>query len=146
MASIAKTVEKTIQWLSELAEELGRPGDQQYAYRVLRGFLHTLRDRLTVEEAAHLGAQLPELLRGIYYEGWRPSTTPASYHDARTFLAHIRRESVLAGETEAAYATTAAATVLRRHVSAGELDDVVASLPRHVAELLTASGTSPTAS
>lgn len=65
--SIAHTVEKTTRWLTELAEELGRPGDQQYAHRVLRGFLHTLRDRLMVDEAAHLGAQLPELLRGIYY-------------------------------------------------------------------------------
>jgi uncharacterized protein (DUF2267 family) len=146
VASIAKTVEKTIQWLSEVAEELGRPGDQQYAYRVLRGFLHTLRDRLTVEEAVDLGAQLPELLRGVYYEGWRPSTAPASYHDARTFFQRIGKESLLAGETEAAYATAAAATVLRRHVSAGELDDVVAGLPRPIAELLTAAGRSSSGS
>ncbi|HEY5940705.1 MAG TPA: non-homologous end-joining DNA ligase [Gemmatimonadales bacterium] len=33
----------------------------------------TLRDRLTVEETAHPGAQLPMLIRGSYYAGWEPS-------------------------------------------------------------------------
>lgn len=130
-------------WLTELAEELGRPGDQQYAHRVLRGFLHTLRDRLIVDEVAHLAAQLPELLRGIYYENWRPSATPASYHDAHSFLAHVARESLLAGDTEATYATAAAAAVLRRHVSAGELDDVLANLPDDIAMLLSPATAPP---
>jgi uncharacterized protein (DUF2267 family) len=30
--------------------------------------LHALRDRLTVEEASDLAAQLPMLIRGLYYE------------------------------------------------------------------------------
>ena len=38
--------------------------------------LHTLRDRLTVDVAAKLAAQLPTLIRGIYYEDWDPSRTP----------------------------------------------------------------------
>jgi hypothetical protein len=49
---------------------------------VLRAFLHTLRDRLTVNGAVHLAAQSSELLRGVYYENWRPST-PRNYTTSR---------------------------------------------------------------
>ena len=72
---IERNVEKTNVWLKDLAAELGTD-DRRYAYRVLRAFFHVLRDRLTVDESAQLAAQLPELLRGVYYEGWRPSHTP----------------------------------------------------------------------
>jgi uncharacterized protein (DUF2267 family) len=62
---------------------------------VLRTYLHALRDRLTVDEAAELAAQLPELIRGIYYEGWDPSKTPVRYEDLADFL-----DRVSAGEIE----------------------------------------------
>jgi uncharacterized protein (DUF2267 family) len=123
-------------WLDELAEELGRPDDKRCALHVLRGFLHTLRDRLPVEETAHFGAQLPETLRGIYYEGWRPSTQPQRYHDVNTFLARLAVTAQLAGETEAAFAAEAAARVVSRHVTPDELTKVGAALPHPIADLL----------
>ena len=125
-------------WLDELAEELGRPHDQRYALHALRGFLHTLRDRLPVQETAHLGAQLPETLRGIYYEGWRPSEVPARYHDLDTFLGRLAEAALLAGETEASFAAEAAARVVTRHVAPNELTKVGAALPREIADLLKA--------
>ena len=68
---IDRSVEKTNVWLSQLAEELGSE-DRKAAYHVLRAYLHAVRDRLTVDGAAQVAAQLPELIRGIYYEGWVP--------------------------------------------------------------------------
>ena len=65
VTAIRRSAEKTERWLPELADELGRPGDRRHAFRVLRAVLHALRDRLTVDAAAHLGAQLPEFLRGV---------------------------------------------------------------------------------
>jgi uncharacterized protein (DUF2267 family) len=79
---------------------------------------------------------LPLLVRGIYYEGWRPSTTPLRYHDRETFLRKIADEALLAGSTEASYAVTAAAAVQRRHVSEGEVADVLAILPAEIRQLL----------
>jgi len=70
----AETIEKTGLWLEDLAQELGNIPAQR-AYSILRAVLHALRDRLTVEEAVKLGAQLPLLVRGFYYEGWRPGWT-----------------------------------------------------------------------
>jgi uncharacterized protein (DUF2267 family) len=128
---IDHSVEKAHIWLNELAAELGSE-DQQYAYRVLRAVLHAVRDRLTVDEAAQLAAQLPELIRGIYYEGWDPSRTPASYHDSKTFLDRIAAEALLAGESEASYAAEAVMDVVRHHISAGEFEQVLHALPRPV--------------
>jgi len=125
---IQHSVEKTHIWLNEVAEELGDE-DRQYAYRALRAVLHTLRDRLTVDVAAKLAAQLPTLIRGIYYEDWDPSRTPVAIHDVGTFLDHVAEEGHMAGETEASLAVGAVVRVLRKHVSAGEIDGVLAVLP-----------------
>ncbi len=136
---IEQSARTTRLWLDELADELGRPHVQRYALRVLRGFLHTVRDRLPVPEIAHLGAQLPETIRGIFYEGWRPSTVPQRYHDLDTFLSRVADAGQLAGETEAAFGAEAAARLVHRHVSPDELAKVASVLPREVADLLLAA-------
>jgi uncharacterized protein (DUF2267 family) len=125
---IEHSVEKTHVWLKELAEELGGE-DRQYGYRALRAVLHALRDRLPVDVAAKLAAQLPTLIRGIYYEAWDPSKTPLPIHDVETFLGRVASEGRMAGETEASLAVAAVARVMRRHVSAGEIDEPLEVLP-----------------
>src|SRR5512145_259188 len=110
---IDRSVEKANIWLKELAAELG--DDRTAAYRALRAVLHALRDRLTVDEAAQLAAQLPLLVSGIYYDGWDPSRTPAKYAHARELLDRVASEAHLAGETEASFAVGAVARVLRAH-------------------------------
>ena len=132
---IERSVEKAHVWLGEVAGELGAE-DHRLAYRVLRAYLHALRDRLTVDEAAQLAAQLPELIRGIYYEGWKPSATPVRYRDLNEFLDRVTADAGLAGETDASYAVGAVAKVLRRHVSAGEIDDIRAQLPADLQPIL----------
>ena len=132
---IDRSVEKTHVWLNDLAEELASE-DGHHAYRVLRAFLHALRDHLTVDEAAALAAQLPIFVRGVFYEGWDPSRTPEHARDIESFLQRIASEAGLAGETEASFAATAASRVMRRHVSAGEGDSVLRALPHHLRELL----------
>ena len=136
VTALDHSIECTNVWLHELGQELGSD-DPQYAYRVLRAFLHNLRDRISLQETAQLAAQLPDLIRGIYYEGWNPSHTPAVYHDAKTFFDRVSAEAVMHGDTEASFATMAAARVLRRHVSAGEIEDVLAVLPREIRAALT---------
>ena len=69
-----KTIQETNLWLKDIMERLNT-NDRHHAYSTLRAVLHTLRDRIGPESAAHLGAQLPMLLRGLFYEGW---TLPAS--------------------------------------------------------------------
>lgn len=132
---IERSVEKAHIWLNDVAEQLGTD-DHRQAYRVLRAYLHALRDRLPVNEVAQLAAQLPELIRGIYYEGWNPSSTPVRYRGFSDFLDRVATEASLDGETAASYAVSAAASVLRRHVSAGEIDDIRAILPEELRPIL----------
>lgn len=132
---IDRTVEQTNAWLEEVASRL-ESNDHREAYRVLRAYLHALRDRLTVDEAAQLAAQLPLLIRGIFYEGWNPSKTPVKYHHLEEFLERVKDEAELPGETSASYAVSVAAEVLREHVSAGEIDDIRAQLPQELQPII----------
>lgn len=54
-----------------------------------------LRDRLTVEASAPFAAQLPDLIRGIFYAGWNPSAVPEMY-DAEAYAARFAREAIIA--------------------------------------------------
>jgi uncharacterized protein (DUF2267 family) len=132
---IARSVEKADAWLEQVAGQLGSD-DRRLGYRVLRAYLHALRDRLTVDEAAQLAAQLPDLIRGIYYENWRPSATPVKYSGFADFLERVAAEASLDGEPAAAEAVGAAAGVLRSHVSAGEIENIRAQLPEDLLPIL----------
>jgi len=99
-----RAAQRANEWLNDLATELGKDEDRAYAYRVLRSYLHVLRDRVTPDEAVHFASQLPLLLKGVFYDGWHPSTTPETYRDADTFLARLVDRGQLAGPTEASFA------------------------------------------
>jgi Uncharacterized conserved protein (DUF2267) len=71
--SIEHTVELSHKGINDLDARLGWHDKHR---RLLRTVLQALRDWLSVNAAANFGAELPELLRGIYYERWRPVATP----------------------------------------------------------------------
>ncbi|MGV0596730.1 DUF2267 domain-containing protein [Mycolicibacterium porcinum] len=48
-------------WVNEVVRQFDTD-DREFAYGVLRAWLHTLRDRLTVAAAAHFAAQLPSAI------------------------------------------------------------------------------------
>ncbi|TMD92042.1 MAG: DUF2267 domain-containing protein [Chloroflexi bacterium] len=131
---IDTTVHKTYRWIDQISEELGGIGRRE-AYRDLRAFLHTLRDRLTVDLAAQLGAQLPMLVRGIYYEDWDPSHAPVKMK-AEEFVETFIDRALLPPEREPLAALKVAADVLRQHVTEGEVEHVLQSLPREIRALI----------
>lgn len=124
-------------WLAVVGEQLGTE-DPHEACRVLRAWLQTVRDRLTVEVAAHFAAQLPELLRGVYYEGWTPAHVPTRY-DVPGFTARFAGSAGI-GLTEVPAAAAAVTAALDRLCSPGQLGHVLKLMPSHLAELLTGAG------
>jgi uncharacterized protein (DUF2267 family) len=64
-------VSETEAWVDDVMRRLGWH-DRERVYLVLLATLHALRDSLPRDEAVYIGAQLPPLLRGLYYEGWHP--------------------------------------------------------------------------
>jgi uncharacterized protein (DUF2267 family) len=127
--AINRSVQKAHVWINDMAGELGTE-DEDRAYSVMRAYLHALRDRLTVEESAQLAAQFPELIRGIYYEGWDPTSTPVRYRKLPEFIERMADETPFNDTKDATKAMTAAASVLRRHVTEGEIDDIRSTLPK----------------
>jgi uncharacterized protein (DUF2267 family) len=127
-SAISRGVQKADIWINDMAGELGTE-DEDRAYSVMRAYLHALRDRLTVEEAAQLGAQFPDLIRGIYYEGWHPSSIPAKYRKLSEFVDRMADETPINDPRDASKSISAAASVLRRHVTEGEIDDIRSILP-----------------
>ncbi|WFE20163.1 DUF2267 domain-containing protein [Solwaraspora sp. WMMD937] len=136
LTAIDATVDKTNRLLSEIEHELGWPAQRrQQSYSALAAVLHTLRDRLPLAEVVQLAAQLPLLVRGLYYEGWDATSAPTKL-DRAEFVARVRRDFPFDVEGGAEQVIRTVSRVLRRHVSSGEWDDVLATVPVELRDLL----------
>jgi uncharacterized protein (DUF2267 family) len=122
----AHAVHRASAWVADVAAALGTP-DRHYARRVLRAWLHTLRDRLTVDAAAKFGQQLPELLRGTYYDGWEPSRVPMRYNQAEYVQRFATEAMVPPSEVPTLAATVT--QVITEHMSPGQVAEALAELP-----------------
>jgi uncharacterized protein (DUF2267 family) len=129
------TLHKTQVWLNDLMRELEWQDSRPKAYLALHCVLHTLRDRLTPEEAVHLGAQLPMLIRGFYYEGWKLSGKPVKERHKEAFLAHVKAEFREDPRVDPETVARAVFKVLAHHITSGEIKDIKSLLPEELREL-----------
>lgn len=132
--TIDRTVAKTNEWLGRL-EKIGAVPDKSRAYLVLRAVLQALRDRLGPETAAHVSAQLPLLVRGVFYEGWDPTHSPMKL-TREQFLERVQREAFLADAAQAEEVTKAVFALLWDELGDGTMSKVMAVLPRDYGTLL----------
>jgi len=129
-----ETVHATNTWLHEITSRLGWD-DKRKGFRLLRFSLHALRDRLPVTEAAQFSAQLPILLRGIFYEGWRPGRAQPKIRTVDEFLAGLRDAFPEDPDFDAEAAFREVISVIKLHVSAGEIEDVRRTMPEEIKQL-----------
>lgn len=122
----------TKEWLKDVKEEMGL-ADQQQAYEAMRAVLHTLRDRLTVEEATDFAAQLPMLLQGVYYHEWTTADKPLKIRDKEEFLGIIAEK--LMGKHPPEDTARAVFKVFKQRITPGQISDVKNTLPPEIREL-----------
>lgn len=120
---IDDAVQAMNRWLNELDSRVGW-GDRVRTFRLLRSVLHEVRDHLNPDEASQLGAQLPTLVRGVYYEGWNPSKTPVRERSRDGFVGRVQASFAADPMGDAEPAIRAVFWLLDRHVSEGEMEDV----------------------
>ncbi|KWX22528.1 hypothetical protein AFM11_20520 [Mycolicibacterium wolinskyi] len=116
-------------WVNAVARQFGTE-DHEFAYGVLRAWLHTLRDRLTVAAAAHFAAQLPDLVRGVFYAGWDPDAVPVKF-DADAYGVRFAHEANISVH-DVDKAATAVTAALVGFLPAAQIEKVLEQLPRDV--------------
>ena len=131
---IDRTVAKTYEWLKQVAER-DEFDDVHRSYQVLRAVLHALRDRVEPNVAAHVAAQLPLLVRGIFYEGWEPAKTPMRM-SLTEFLARVEKEAGLKSMSEAEEAARAVMAVCWAELGEGTMGHLISVLPSDFAVLM----------
>jgi uncharacterized protein (DUF2267 family) len=94
-----------------------------------------LRDRLGPENAVHLAAQLPMLLRGLYYEGWRLAASQTKERTRANFLEHVRSELPRGAAIDPHVAARAVFGVMWAKLDLGEVGKVIDRLPPELKEL-----------
>lgn len=138
ISAFETTLQKTHAWLKDIMAELGTD-DQHLAYFALRATLHALRDRLRPDDAVHFAAQLPMLIRGFYYDGWRPSATPTHERTKHAFLQHVDQElrprAPGASDLDVEALVRAVFKACSVHVTEGELDQLQSVLPAELRSL-----------
>ena len=121
-----RTLQTTHIWLDDIKEMLGP--DRQVAWKVLSVVLRKLRDRLPIELAANLGAQLPLLVRGAYYDQFEPQRQPMKL-DRDRFVAEVGNGLSDSRPIDAEEAVRAVFVVLSSHLPQGQIAKVQHALP-----------------
>jgi uncharacterized protein (DUF2267 family) len=128
------TLQTTHKWLREL-ELIASLRNESEAYSVLRAVLHSLRDRLLPDEAVNLAAELPMLIRGFYYEGWKPGSTPKKLRTLEDFLRDMPPLPSPDETFDAEKAVRSVFLMLDHRISEGEIEDIRQMLPEEVRSL-----------
>lgn len=129
-----KAIQDANIWVNDVMDELDWD-DKQRAYTLLRSTLHVLRDRLQADEAAHFAAQLPTLIRGVYFEGYQPAKASSNIRHRDQFVSAVEKAFKNDPNDDPVVAVSGALDVIADHISEGEIDDVKARLPANIRKL-----------
>src|SRR5262245_46176914 len=125
-----KTIQTTNTWLNEIMDTTGP--DRRVAWKVLSVVLHKIRDRLPVQLAAHLGAELPLLVRGVYYDQFEPAKQPTKCRHFQELMAEVRERLGDTRPVDVREAIHAVFATVSRHVPGGQIHKIQEALPNEI--------------
>ncbi|RWG49655.1 MAG: DUF2267 domain-containing protein [Mesorhizobium sp.] len=126
-------LQATQNWVSDLAWRL-RWHDRERVFLALIATLHALRDCLGRDEAVYMGAQLPALLRGFYYEGWHPGRR-AIARNRNSFLDRIHDGVHRDPAVDPEEVARSVLGQLADRLSAAEVEEAKAATPKPLHDL-----------
>ena len=132
--SLDHSIQETNLWLKAIMRRLDTD-DRHLAYVALRAAFHALRDRIPPENAVHLGAQLPTVIRGLYYEGWHMAGTPTKERHLQQFLDHVGWTLGPRSKLDPERAARAVFDVMWEKVDPGEVAKVINMFPEELRDL-----------
>lgn len=131
------------EFLHHLEDNLGddyRP----HAARILRSTFRVLRNHLTFEESLQLLSQLPMAIKGVYVDGWKKGAHK-KIKTVDEFLVEVIQEDGASAwrdfnsRDEIIESIRAVIQTMRMYVSAEEMDQALATLPRKLQEIFESS-------
>jgi uncharacterized protein (DUF2267 family) len=131
LAVFDTSVQDTNLWLKRIEAELGHC-ERQEAYAALRAVMHALRDRLPAQAAVNFAAQLPMIVRGLYFEGWTLPDKPARARTVEEFCDAISALLPPKFRFDPAMSAKAVFATAAERMSAGEAEKVMAQLPEPI--------------
>ncbi|MBE9476850.1 MAG: DUF2267 domain-containing protein [Proteobacteria bacterium] len=134
LEAIDHTVQLTHEWINELTDRLDW-SSQRDALRLLRVTLHQIRDHLLVDEVAQFAAQLPLLIRGMFFEGWVPKNTPIKQRHVKDFISDIEQHVGSVADYRGYEDIQKVFKLINARISRGEISDILASLPEEIRSL-----------
>lgn len=126
--SFDHTVQDANLWLKAVATQLHFE-ERRHAYSALRAVLHALRDRLQTQNAVNFAAQLPMVIRGLYYEGWRCDEKPSDDDTVDEFCATVKNELPPQFPMDARTLSRGVFQVIFDRLDPGETAKVIGQLP-----------------
>lgn len=135
LATFDNTIQETNELLKEIEVSMGWTDRREQSYSALRVVLQALRDRLPLVEAVNLAAQLPMLIRGLFYEGWNVSDVPIKM-DKEEFLDRIRENFVYSIDASISDMVKIVLLVVMESIDLAEAEKIKAVLPKDVADLI----------
>jgi uncharacterized protein (DUF2267 family) len=136
-----RTVHTSYEWLDAVAAHIG--GERRDAYHALHAVLGALRDRLPADVAADLSAQMPLLVRGVFFDGHEPANAPVRTAGADDFVAAVRCALAPAPGIDARDAIDAVLEALTTNIDRRVLDEIGPLLPAQFRARLQAARAAP---
>jgi uncharacterized protein (DUF2267 family) len=133
LKGVQKSYEHVNEWVNNLMKRF-EFRDNNEAFAMLKATLWALRDRVPNEEAIQLGAQLPVLLRGYYYEDWKHD--PHRGEHADNFYTKIQNHLKGYENLEVEKATPIVLKFIFEKISQGEAQDVKDNLPKDLQQMV----------
>ncbi len=134
-SAVESSIENTNLILKDIEQAFGWPKSQRnQSYCALRTVLHLLRDRMPVQESVEFSAQLPVLLRGIYFDGWKPMDVPVKL-SRDDFLIEVRQRFPYDVDASMERLVQVVLDSLCQHLTTGQWEDVKDNMPRDLATI-----------